>query len=284
MGLADYAKVLDLLYELGVERLVFIGGEPFLLEDDRLLNMVRMAYSRGFKYVEAETNGSLLRPDRGCLRAFDYIYVSVDYVGARQEEVRGVKVWGPLGEVFPRFDFIGLTSVYLLDNLPDIVYLAGEAARRERRYSVKTLKPGYGQPGAAEAVLALYYAVRAMYEELGFEVSVVDEPGFYVYASESTGAAASCRCGGGTQVLSVHVDGTISPCPYAVPAVLGNAYSTPARLVREAIAEFEASKRPTGICARCTLGRRHGCVGCMVSDNLHCPVGRGLLEARPRNI
>ena len=276
MSPEGYLRALSLLYDLGVERLVFVGGEPLILEPDRLSWMVREAYEHGFRWVEAETNGSLLASRVDAVRRMDYVWVSLDYAGPRQEEVRGVKVWDGFWEVYGRCENVGITSVYLLDNLPDIMFLARAAMDRGRRYTVKTCKPGYEDPSAPHRVLALYEAVIALYRETGYAVSVVDEPGFYAYASLALGGRPKLRCGGGTEVLTVLPDGSISPCPYDVPAVLGNAFKDGYLTVQEAIAAYDLSKRPRGVCARCRM-RRYGCVGCPISDNLHCPIGRGLV-------
>jgi MoaA/NifB/PqqE/SkfB family radical SAM enzyme len=131
--LTDYSPIVEKLRPFCV---TFSGGEPLLRRDlARLVSQVTALTPR--PYTAVLTNGWLLSPERaqqlrdaGC----EQISISVDYIGQRHDEQRGLPgLFGRIERNMPGlkrigFDRINLNTVIMRSNLAEITQLARMAA------------------------------------------------------------------------------------------------------------------------------------------------------------
>jgi len=241
LSLEEFEYITVKLLDLGVRNFFLIGGEPTILSPDLLYSMVSLAYDYGVDRVMMETNAYMLHMHGKTLGLLYYVYASLDYFDQRHDIMRGIKVTDLIKEYVKSLDNFGLTSVFLVNNLDDIVRMMDLCAKYEKKYTVKTLKPDYSEVylvdggqvkkvymsgrNVARHILKLYRTVLAFNEERGTSFKIQDEPGFYVYALER-GYHAIPLCGAGTHIVAVKVDGSIYGCPYATPdyMYLGNIF------------------------------------------------------------
>jgi MoaA/NifB/PqqE/SkfB family radical SAM enzyme len=78
------------LKEVGVNNLVFIGGEPLLRDDIGVL--VKEASLLGFRNIMLVTNGLLLegKAEELCKNGITHITVSIDGIGSTDDKIRGI--------------------------------------------------------------------------------------------------------------------------------------------------------------------------------------------------
>ena len=86
----ELKDALGQLKEVGVQNIVFIGGEPLLRNDIGIL--VKEASLLGFKNIMLVTNGLLLenKAEELLKNGITHITVSIDGIGSTDDEIRGV--------------------------------------------------------------------------------------------------------------------------------------------------------------------------------------------------
>jgi len=92
LGLADWCRVSDSLYAVGVRAAELFGGDVFL-RSDLVIPLIRHLKKNSFT-IHIPTNSNLINEDIAADLAeerVDYIYFSVDGVGDVQDSVRGVQ-------------------------------------------------------------------------------------------------------------------------------------------------------------------------------------------------
>lgn len=92
MSYDDFVKVANILIQLGVKKVQFIGGEPLVIGDS-LKEMIRYAYGK-FEMIEIFTNGTLL--DESWIKLFAEYKIRValsvySYIKEEHEKVTNVK-------------------------------------------------------------------------------------------------------------------------------------------------------------------------------------------------
>ena len=303
MSFKDFEVVVERLVDwFKVQNVTFLGGEPLTLSDEELLARVRLCQDYGIERVNLETSGFLLlKHNLKVLQEFSTIYVSIDYVTSKHEQVRGLPIFSVVKEVLKRklLDNLGFTSVFLLDNFEDIFQLATFCSSHEIPYYVKTLKPSYkelftGTNGVnVEKVMSeVRWKILRLYNMIMIlsdyyfsgdlsELMVVDEPSYCMYIYEvcekltkRRSQRVDPRCHALEGVISVRVDGTINICPYTTKLEhqVGNIIEEDYDDLVLRIKNFRKYKEKyrCNYCKTCPYSSV--CTGCFISDNEHCPL------------
>ena len=255
---------------------VLLGGEPTLLAlpNSRPSLMEYVQVARSFCKVNLETNGLLLALEGDLMSplydAFDSISVSIDYVQPSRNVEVGRWPKDIMGEIFriaSEHSNVSFTSVYLWENLGDILTIAEWSIINDRPYLVKCDK-SMGQNDrpeeVREAVNMLYrylYMLLKSYGENPYKGRVVvEEPGWIVFLNMQTGAKMRTGCSAGKKIFSILPNGALTPCPLGAMF-----YYVISRSPDYEIAKFsplDVTGRGSRSCNSCMYNIEFGCDGC----------------------
>ena len=280
--------------------ITLVGGEPLMLSDRTLLDLIEIAKSYDLQ-IGMETNGSLLDKHYDeVLLSFDYIFVSLDYLSKRHEEIRKIKVLDKIERYLKSFPNLSLTSVFLGDNLTDIVKMTYICVEMNKPYYVKLCKPDFNYDW--RDVLALYDFILTLQLSAGvLNIRVVDEPSFYTYSQiryRQTGfeklkrAIPSFDCGMGTGHLVLDLNGDLYGCVYSQTeqTKVGNIVMSFEEIYRNILAVRKRRVKKKGLCRICPIKE---CTGCPIAEPgswKYCPVLHcyyphlATTQSRPQNI
>jgi Predicted Fe-S oxidoreductases len=176
--------------------------------------MCRLAKAK----VALQTNGLLLPEHIGSLaQMFDEITISLDYLGMQNVEMgrhpNGSLVKSLL-KLAGEYHNVCFTSVYLGDNLSDVLMLAEWSIINDRPYLVKLDKTRDFEPYQIHALFRYVYGLLKLYGENPYKSRImVEEPAWIVFLNMQTGSRYRTGCSAGQDIISVLVDGTVTPCP-----------------------------------------------------------------------
>jgi MoaA/NifB/PqqE/SkfB family radical SAM enzyme len=256
---------------------VFLGGEPTLLalpnSKPSLMEYVQVA--RAFKCkVSLESNGLLLAMQRDLMSplydVFDDVSISMDYVQPSRNI--GVGRWPKdimqdLFTIASEHQNVSFTSVYLGDNLGDVLTLAEWSILNDKPYLVKCDK-SMGQADspseARERVNMLYrylYMLLKSYGENPYKGRIiVEDPNWIVFLNLQTKSQARTGCSAGQRIFSILPNGALTPCPLGAMF-----YYTISRGPDYSITQFnplDVSGRGEKSCINCIYNSMYGCNGC----------------------
>lgn len=261
---AELEHAVGLLAELGIERLVISGGEPFVRRD--LSDIVRVARDAGIASVSVLTNGTLCTRDR-----LDELTGLVDVVS--------VSFDGPSAEARAY-----VRQEQLFDRLVEAVRAIAQAGIRPHILPTLHAKNGADVPAYVELAHSLGATIsfsllsgsRAKIGDLwpddvclgcladalfdvGASAEGVDYDGRFDTASA---LAARISCGAGRTGVSVASDGSIYPCHmlHVRDYRLGDAFVDAAEDVFAALRSFDLpAVDAIATCSSC--GKRYLCGG-----------------------
>ncbi len=260
--LDDLAHAARVLVELGVERLVVSGGEPFARDD--LAPILADARTAGIRHISVLTNGTLVTPARlaGLKGLVEVISVSFDGTAAdAPAHVRGVQLFDRLvhavGDIRAAGFAVQILPTIHARNIEDIpAYLElGQRLGAVVGFSLLS-----GSPARLGGLMCDEVSCARLAELMvSCGATIDDDAG---WAASAHQLAARARCGAGRAGVSVAADGTVYPCHmlHDSPYALGCAFTDGAASIREALRAFDL---PTvdaiDTCSSC--GKRYLCGG-----------------------
>lgn len=148
LGLSDWKRIVEQLYDNNVPAVEIFGGDVFLRKDI-LMPLIRFIKEKGMT-VHLPTNGNLI--DQKTAKELvesgvDFIYLSVDGVGKTQDKIRGVD--GTFNRVSEAINFLNMArnrrktpiiicnttvSNFNVDSLEDIANFAHKACFDEMHF------------------------------------------------------------------------------------------------------------------------------------------------------
>jgi MoaA/NifB/PqqE/SkfB family radical SAM enzyme len=265
---------LELLRPLHV---VLLGGEPTLLampnSKPSLMEYVQVARSFNCR-VTLETNGLLLALEKDLMSplygALDNVSVSLEYVQPSRNIAVGrwpKDIMQDLFTIAAEHHNVSFTSVYLYENLGDILMLAEWSLIHDKPYLVKcdkSMGQGDKPDEAREAVNMLYrylYMLLKSYGEDPYKGRImVEEPSWIAFLDLQTGARAKTGCSAGKRIYSILPNGALTPCPLGAMF-----YYVISKGPDYTVAKFdplEVTGRGEKNCKNCVYHVELGCNGC----------------------
>ena len=261
-SLADLARAIGLLAQLGVSRLVISGGEPFLRQD--LPDIARTAREWGVANVSVLTNGLHVTPERLEPLAGSVDAVAVAFDGCSTDapaHLRGQQRFDRLVRAVKDIAAVGIQPCILPTlhggNLADIPRYRQLAAGlgAQLRFSLLTAPTRELGKLALTPLQQRELAMRSLGEHLGLQADVI---------GTGVGLSARMSCGAGTRTLSVAADGTVFPCHMLHKAefAMGNAFADDPRAIMDSSVAKRFRDLSANSFARCSsCGVRHLCGG-----------------------
>ena len=261
---AEVEHAVGLLAELGVERLVISGGEPFVRRD--LSDIVRTARDAGIASVSVLTNGTLCTRDRLDELAGLVDVVSVSFDGPSAEArayVRQSQLFDRLVEAVLTIAQAGIRPHILpplhAKNAADVSAYVELAHSLGATISFSLLSGSCAEIGDLWPDDACLGCLADALFDAGASAEGVDYDGRFDTASA---LAARTSCGAGRTGVSVASDGSIYPCHmlHVRDYRLGDAFVDAAEDVLAALRSFDLpAVDAIATCSSC--GKRYLCGG-----------------------
>lgn len=265
--LKDLFHALDALAQLGVNRLVISGGEPFARDD--LADVLGAAREAGFSRITVITNGVLCTPDRvGSLSGLvDLIAVSFDGASAQARAwLRGSQLFDVLAEAVHTckdasipVQVLPTLHAHNIDDVPAYIELA-DSMGATLGFSLLS-----GDPDVLGELMPSEHDVRHLAEVMAAAVRQSPSISGHDSTGPSSQLAARISCGASRCGCSVAADGTLYPCHMLMmsPFALGNVFTDSFDDVRRALDSFRlpcvedlASCSSCDVCYLCGGGCR----------------------------
>lgn len=261
---AQLEHAVVLLAELGVERLVISGGEPFVRRD--LPAVVRAARDAGIASVTVLTNGTLCTPERldELAGLVDVVSVSFDGTSAKAcAYVRQEQLFDRLVEAVRAIAQAGIRPHILptlhAKNAADVAAYVELARSLGATVSFSLLSGSRAEIGGLWPDDACLGCLADALFAVGASAEGVDYDGRFDAASA---LAARTSCGAGRTGVSVASDGSIYPCHmlHVRDYRLGDAFVDAAEDVCAALRSFDLpAVDAIATCSSC--GKRYLCGG-----------------------
>lgn len=253
-----------ILENLGVENVIFSGGEPTLHPD--IISVVREA-DEGCDSVAVISNA--VHPEMlSKLAHHADIWVSLDWYGSRrQDEWRGFNgLWSNYESIA---DIVNVRATLLRDNLEDVQKLITYAAEKNRKTTVMPCRThGKLAPTPQQLQQLLVFIFNHQYQDL----AVVDDPCVRLWVAtkkpdrmrqlEDNGSL----CPASQSVIRVSPQSIVKPCPFLDWPICN--LHNPQLKEKLAATRQKLLQTFSGQCETCKW--RKMCGGCRASDNQPC--------------
>ena len=252
----ELSNALELLSDLGVERLVISGGEPFMRAD--LGDIAYAAKSFGMREVAVLTNGTLCTPNRlVALRGVvDIISISFDGASASAPaHIRGAQLYDKLVDAVGAVQRAGIRSHILptihAGNVGDIPAYIELGRRLGATVGFSLLS---GAPSALGKLFLNDLDLRHLADTMIDVVKSGNQAQLGDALNPALPLVACVGCGAGVRCVSVAVDGSVYPCHmlHNSELSLGNAFHDTPMGLRDALRSF----------ALPTVDELEGCTSC----------------------
>lgn len=241
-SLENLCHAITVLAQLGVTRLVFSGGEPFLRRD--LPDIVRNAREQGMENIAVLTNGTRCSDKALAKLAGNVDVVSVSFDGASPEApayIRGEQLFDTLVDAVKRIEAAGIHAHMLptlhARNIQDVPAYVELSKRLGCTVGFSLLSGSHTNLGdlmPSESCLMELADTMVAVARKGEATSIDD-----AFNPMRALSVRAC-CGAGKTSVSVASDGTVYPCHmlHKPEFALGDAFSDDASAIANNLSQF----------------------------------------------